>query len=211
MRHFLQLGALEPLAKGNLRLVYAHPDGPGLVVKVMRPEAVELRYDGGAPWFKRWRRYRHYVLFIREIHEYVAAYARHGKSLPFVQRIVGFVETDLGLGLVTDAIRDSRGNLAPTLATLIETGGYDRVAEAALESFIRQLLESDLVVADLHERNLVYSALPGGEPHFVMIDGIGDSNILPLKSLSRTLNNRSRRKRVTRLRQRIALRQSNFR
>jgi len=195
-----------PLAEGTVRLVYEHPEKADYLIKVMRPELVSKRYGEGAAWFRRGRRYDPYLLFLREIREFVAAFASHGHSLPFAQKIRGLVETDSGLGLVTEAVRGPDGNLAPTLATLIAQGGFDAAAETRLETFLAELLECGLVVADLHERNVVYGCAANGERIFVMIDGIGSSNLLPLKNWSGALNRRSKEKRVARLRQRIARR-----
>jgi len=46
----------------------------------------------------------------------------------------------------------------------------------------------------------------GELPIFVIIDGLGSSNLLPLKSWSRTLNRLSKLKRIARLKKRIARR-----
>ena len=207
----LALKHLQPIAKGNVRFVFEHPDTPDLLIKVMRPDLVEARYGEGAAWFRRGRRFDPYLLFIREIREYVAAYASHGRSLPFAQTVRGLVETDLGLGLVTDAARGPDGNLAPTAAKLIQVGDFDEVAEQALEEFLGGLLESDLIVSDLHERNIVYASGKDGARRFVMIDGLGSSNLLAFKCWSRALNRRSKVKRIERLRKRIAGRVEAFR
>lgn len=204
----LMLKDQTPIATGGVRLVFEHPLDPDLLVKVMRPEVVETRYGAGTPWYKRRRRYRQYVIFIREISEYVASYASHGESLPCAVQIAGLVETDLGLGMVMFAARDADGKLAPTLATLIETGRFDDSAKIALENFFAELLQSSLVLADLHERNLVFAAGADGKNRFVMIDGTGASGFLPLKTISRTLNRRNKRAKIRRLRKRIELRQS---
>ena len=202
----LELKHLEPIAKGSARLVFGHPERPDLLVKVLRPKLLESRYGEGAAWFRRRRRYDPYLLFLREIREYVAAYASHGHSLRIAQKVRGLVETDLGLGLLVEAVRGADGALAPTVAKLIANGTYDEAAQAALERFLSELLENDIVIADLHERNLVYVGGAGGVPHYVMIDGLGSSTLVPFKSWSRTLNRRSKLRRIRRLRARIARR-----
>jgi hypothetical protein len=206
----LALRHLPPLAKGSVRWVFEHPETPALLVKVMRPDLVEARYGESAAWFRRVRRHDPYVLFLREIREYVAGYASAGHALSFAQKVCGLVETDLGLGLVTEAARGADGKLAPTAARLIQVGEFDDAAEAALEKFLQGLLESDLVVSDLHERNIVYASGPDGERRFVMIDGLGCSNLLPFKSWFRSVNRRSKEKRIVRLRKRIAGRVAAF-
>jgi len=205
----LQLQHLTPLAHGAVRLVFAHPQEPGMLVKVMRPELIKKRYGAGAAWFRKGRRYDPYLQFLREIREYVAAYASHGGSLPIAQKVCGLIETDLGLGLVTEAVRGADGELAPTLARVIEVGGFDAGAQAALERFLTELLAAEVVVGDLHERNVVYAAGEGGG-QWVMIDGLGSANLVPLKSWSRALNRRSKERRIARLRGRIARRLAAF-
>jgi hypothetical protein len=200
----LHLKHLQPLAKGNVRLVFEHPSNPALLVKVMRPDHVESRYGGGAAWFRRGRRFEHYLLFVREIREYVATYAAAGHAVLFAQQVCGLVETDLGLGLVTEAALGSDGKLAPTLAKLVQIGQFDPEAEEALERFFVDLLGSVLVISDLHERNVVYACGRDGKRRFVMIDGLGSSTILPFKNWSGWLNRRSKVKRIARLRLRIA-------
>ena len=208
---YLELKDSEPIAKGGLRLVYPYPGDPSRLVKVMRPDKAASRYgEEGGSWFRRNRRHGQYILFVREIREYIAAYASHGVSLPFVQRIRGLIETDLGLGLVLDAARDREGRLAPTLAKVIQTGAYDQSAREALETFVKEMLECDVVLADLHERNLVYAVDQEGAMRFVMIDGFGSSTIFPLKSWFPSINRRSKEKRVRRLRKRIAMRTDAF-
>src|SRR5688572_28872606 len=90
----------SPIAQGRMRSVYPHPTDPGLVIKVIRPEVIDQRWGSGQPWYKTRRRFRQYISYMRETVEYVAMYARYGKSLPFAQKVSGFIETDLGLGLV---------------------------------------------------------------------------------------------------------------
>ena len=205
----LQLKALEPIARGNLRLVFEHPENRALLVKVMRPEAVESRYADTRPWYKKRRRFSAYLLFAREVHEFVAAHAAGGRALPIAQEISGLVETDMGLGLVTPALRGDDGNLAPTLAHLINRDIFTAEAKTELETFLTGLLESPLVVSDLHERNLVYARHPGTGCHrFVMIDGIGAPTFMPFKVWFPALNRRSKISRIKRLRNRLALRES---
>lgn len=172
----------------------------------MRPDLVERRYNGLRSWLKPLRRYGPYAVFLREIQEFIAAYAALGRAAPFAQSVHGLVETDLGLGLVVGAVRGPDGALAPKLAKLISAGGFDGLARRALDETLDALLESDIVLADLHERNLVYQNLAGGSPRFVMIDGIGSSTLVPCKNWSRLFNRYSKCRRILRLRQRIARR-----
>lgn len=194
----------SPIAQGRMRYVYPHPADSGLVVKVIRPDVIDERWGSGQSWYKAQRRFGQYISYMRETAEYVAMYSRYGRSLPFAQKVVGFVETDLGLGLVIAAALDREGKLAPSLSTLVNSGLLNDEISQNLEKFILQVMDCDIIVADLHGGNIVYAYTPEEGDHFVMIDGLGLSNILPLKAVFARLNRKSKRRHVARLRERIA-------
>ncbi|RYD46921.1 MAG: hypothetical protein EOP85_06460 [Verrucomicrobiaceae bacterium] len=202
----LHLSHLTPIASGQMRLVFRHPGDPNLLVKVIRPDVIDARWGSGLKWYKSNRRFRQYISFVREIEEYIAVYTSHGCSVPFLQKVVGLVDTDYGLGLIVEAAVDSEGRLAPTLWKMVLEKNLHDEARAALELFFEQVLASSVVVADMHPGNLVYVETPGEPGHFVMIDGLGVSNIIPFKVISSRINRRSKVRRIERLRQRIATR-----
>lgn len=205
----LKLKDQTPLTMGRSRLVFEHPDDPSLIVKVVRPDVVDDRFGRGTAWYKRRRRYGRFLSYVRELQEYIAVHAAHNHSPPFLQKVIGLAETDLGLGLVTEAARDAEGNLAPNLGALIATGRFDSAARARLDIFLKQVLDCDVVISDMNVGNLVYAFTPGRESGFVLIDGIGNSNPLPFKTLSRKINRRSKLKRFERLYNRIRTRLDN--
>jgi hypothetical protein len=204
--NWLQLKNRTPLNKGNSRLVFEHPDNPDQIVKVLRPDLMETRYGSGAPWRKRCRRYGRFRSYVREIQEYLAVYAKEDHAPPFLQTVIGLVETDLGLGLVTNAARDKDGSLAPNIAMLISAGRFDSTVRRDLELFYQNIRGCDVVISDMNVGNLVYAFDETYGYHFVLIDGLGNANMLPLKTLSRTINRRSKRKRYERLYKRITTR-----
>lgn len=208
-RRFLQVTTRKPLNNGHSRLVFEHPDDPSLVVKVLRPDVIEDRFGKGIRWYKRPRRSGPFLSYVREIQEYVAMYSVHRQRLPFLQTVVGLVETDLGLGLVTEAARDRQGNIAPNIAMLIERGQFDSTVRGDLEIYLHQILACDVIISDMNVGNLVYAYSEPDGNHFVLIDGLGNANILPLKSLSRRINRRSKIQRFKRLYHRIATRLEN--
>jgi hypothetical protein len=189
----IQLQHAEPLAKGHSRLVFQHPHRKDWLIKVIRPEVIEKRFGSGASWYKRRRRYGRYLSYIRETQEYIAAWASHGRELPFLQKIIGFETTDFGLGLVMEAVRDADGELAPNLAMLISSGRFDKVVRENLAIFLDRLLEADVIVSDMNVGNLVYAHDPVHQDHFVLIDGLGNNTLWPLKAISRRINRRSKR------------------
>lgn len=199
------LSHLEPIASGNNRDVFAHPEDADLLIKTVKPEVLERRSGREAPWRKRlFRRYRQYQTFLRECQEHVVSRLDAGGIPHFVHTIVGFVDTDRGLGLVTMAERDHSGAYAKTLLEMIEEGLLDEQAERALEEFKNAFLHSDVIITDLGLGNLVYSYNEKSGPRFVLIDGYGEKNIIPFNSAFKWCHMRSKRKRLNRLTRAVA-------
>jgi len=173
------------------------------LVKVIRPEVIEDRFGKNTKWYKKRRRFGKYISYIREIQEYLAVREANEDDTPFLQRIVGFSRTDLGLGLVLEAVRWTDGTLAPSLRKLIHSGKFDTNAQDALRIFFDQLLNCSVVVSDLNMSNIVYGSNKDGGHHFVLIDGIGNNSLLPFKTINKWINHHSKRGRFKRLKARI--------
>ena len=192
----LRLTGETPLAVGHLRSVYQHPQHRDELIKIMRADVVATRWDGRGRWLKRLPRTRHYVGYLRELKEYIAARARAPGIDPPIARMIGVVDTDLGLGVVSEKVLDAQGALAPTLAVMYERArGFTPAMNVALDVFLEGLLACNLIVGDMHAWNIVHGTDSRGGPRFVMIDGFGEKHAIPLSSMSRTIN-RYRTKRL---------------
>jgi hypothetical protein len=187
----LELAQLVPLKTGNVRAVYQHPREPPLLVKVIRREAYERRWARGR-WWKRLPRALHYAGYVRELKEYIALQARAPDRHAPIARTVGIVETDLGLGLVSEKVVDASGALAPSLhAIFLQHGALPAWAADALENFREELLRDNVIVGDLHAGNIVHgSDSRGVPPRFILVDGFGEKNVIPFNSMSRGRNAR---------------------
>lgn len=179
----------EVVACGSTRNVYRHPDDPSLLIKVIRPAAIEERFGRGAPWYKyKGRRYGHLIAYLREIREQIAVNAIGGDHPPYLQKIVGIVDTDMGMGFVVEAVLARDGSYARTVAELIQRGQLDRSAREKLDQFLDALVASPVIVADLNTSNVVLGHRPELGDHFVLIDGIGFKNVIPLERMSNLAN-----------------------
>jgi hypothetical protein len=205
LRGCIQLNQCTPIASGNNRDVFAHPDDPALLIKTIKPDAYARRAARGARWTTHcFRRYKQYLSFLRECQEHIVS-RLHPDGIPdFVHAVVGFVDTDRGLGLVFRAERDRSGAYAKTLANLIAEGLYDEEARQALDRFTCSFLASSVIVTDLGTKNLVYAYDVDHGQHFVLIDGYGEKNFIPINSLFKWFHRRTQRKRVMRLGKAIA-------
>ncbi len=197
----LRLRAATPLAIGQLREIYAHPRDPGLLVKVVREDVVGTRWSGWQRWHKRLPRALHYAGYVRELKEYIAVQARHPGAAAPICVMVGLVDTDLGLGLVSELVAGADGAPGPTLGKLYECErGFPAWVEDALAVFLRDLLASNVIVGDLHAWNIVHGSDSLGGPRFVLVDGFGEKNIVPRNSMSSAVNGWNTRRLYRRMR-----------
>ena len=197
----------EIIAAGRTRDVYRHPDDASLLIKVIRPSAIAERYGRGAPWYKfKRRRYRHLIAYLREVREQIAVHATGEPHPNFLQKIVGFVDTDMGMGLVVEAVRAADGSSAPTVADLAGKGQLDASRLAALDRFLDEMVNSPVIVADLNPFNVVYGGGADGVDHFVLIDGIGHKNLIPLERMSTRINRWTKARKADRFRQMVSAR-----
>lgn len=191
----------SPVMAGNNRDIYVHPDDPELLLKVIKESTKEMHFGPNADWKKksRFRRYYHYMTFVRECCEYIVGYLDKERKPEFTQEVVGFVDTNLGLALITKAERDRDGSYAKTLSKLIAEDLFDAEARNALNEFKRSFMESRVMVTDLSIRNLVYSYDEGFGHRFFVIDGYGQKNIIPFTTFCERSRLRNKRKRLERL------------
>jgi hypothetical protein len=184
----LRLASDTPLAVGHLRSVFQHPLHGDELIKVMRADAVASRWNAPARWHKRLPRTRHYVGYLRELKEYIGARARAPDVDAPIARMIGVVDTDLGLGLVSEKVVDASGGLAPTLAAVYEKRGFTPELNEALTGFLRGLLDGNVIVGDMHAWNIVLGSDSRGGPRLIMIDGFGEKHAIPISSMSRAIN-----------------------
>jgi hypothetical protein len=183
----LALGRCTPVAEGYMRRVYAHPHRHDALVKVIRADTQRARTRGARNWLKRRGRTRQYVVFLREIREYLALRARAPQAAP-ISHIFGFEHTDAGLGLVVERLHGEDGALAPTLIDLFTRHGDAPWLREGIAALFDALREHHVVVSDVNPGNVVHGRGSDGVARFALVDGFGDKNVIPLCSLSKRYN-----------------------
>jgi hypothetical protein len=195
----LALEGRRPVATGASRLVHQHPRDPELLVKTMRPDFLAGRRVN-LRWYHRFKRARIFSIFVREISEQLVLIGKGEEPRAFLQRIVGFEDTDLGLGMVVEALRAPDGKLAPSLQWVVTRNEFDEAARRDLERFFAAILESHVVVGALNPRNILYAADPAGGRSFVLIDGFGEGALIPLMGMFPAWSRRAKQRHVRQLR-----------
>jgi hypothetical protein len=206
----LSLRDKTPLIEGTHRVLYEVDGAPHLVVKVMRRRVTVKPRN-----FVKLLKYRfrdrylpsaHYRFLYREYKTYIdiKLAQEQRRQAPPIAELRGLVQTDLGMGMLAEKIVSRTGALASTVHAMFLAGELDRHL-AGLTHFARSLFDWNLRVNDLNSVNIVLG-WRGGHDEFVIIDGLGDSNIVPIRSWSTRANRRSLEKRLARMADRLALR-----
>lgn len=193
----LRVNDLKFLGKGTVKFVYEDPAYPDRVIKIIRPELVAQ--DGGFAKHGRLKRsfaQGVYRQFRREIVQFLElsknAYQQPSRVFP-IEISHGLVMTDQGLGLITEKITGPNGK-PQTLEHLAEQGALQAKHFAALEHFFNECVELHLVFGEVNIAGLMYTESRTGKPEFVLVDGIGEKLLIPVRSWFKGVNTRYIRK-----------------
>ncbi len=184
----LEISESDLVAAGTRRRVYRHPQTADKVIKIFWDDQVPAarRARRRGRWFKSLARFDDNENDYRQFRRV----ERHfGTAIRCIYRIYGYVETTLGRGLVTEHVRNADGTTSDTLAEHVRKCGAGRVLPA-LEELFDELARYHVVAKDPHVENVLVRECGGGRLELVVIDGLGDNNVIPFATLSRRLNNR---------------------
>jgi hypothetical protein len=191
------------VAKGRHYLVYRDPMNEQILFKVRYPEFRQYQPEQNKYLIKRLiNQYRFSKSYVREFIELIRLRFYYRERLPwFIQKLIGFADTNLGFALLVKAERGQDGQYAKSLSTLIKTRQVTDQVRADLEIFYQELAHSTLVITDLHPGNLVYAYDAQRGNHFVLIDGYGDKTLIPMLRMSSYLRKRTRLSKIKQLKQ----------
>ena len=197
---YLDLSTAVLVARGKTRLIFQHEQLPGMLVKVLRPElhSHDEPAAGALARFKRrvqpYRRLGAYRSIQREVREFLIFRSRCLEDAWPIAKIYGFVETELGLALLTERMTAPGGGLAPTIETLLDEGRFQAQHRTALHQFFDALEKYHICLCDLHTGNIVYVGDDKTTGRFVAVDGLGTRTLVPLRDWFPSLNARRTRR-----------------
>jgi len=201
----VQLSHLEPFARGGNRLCYVHPDDPQCCIKVRRPDFTlkDCRRKKGFPrnlrplsYFDDNREEQEVITHLRE--------TRGERIHQHIYRCDGFIETDLGPGLLTELVRDADGRISVSLKQELWERGYPEPTRQAVEVLGAFWLDYLIPSRELLTHNIVVQKDSNGDIcRLVVIDGLGSPNLLPFDWLPKSVRRHKVAQRLRRLRKRI--------
>jgi hypothetical protein len=194
----LYLDPADEIARGGARRIFRHPTHPELLIKTL----LERSREKAMKWPRSLRPSPQFMSFERETTGFLVAFSESGSPCPFIAPVVGFVETNHGLGMVVRAVTSDDGNLGRTLQQIAEEDGIAPTVERAIERFLEWAAGTRVVIHDLSPRNLVM-----GSRELTLVDGFGDRTLIPVRTYSSLLNARGNAQRIAMLRRWLAHKQ----
>jgi hypothetical protein len=204
----IDLAAIPPLRQGQLRNIRVLPGFPGLILKTIRPERVDMRgFVHSKNAIRNLRPRGCQTVPLRELEEFLIQCRRRHRQVGYrlpIAHVHGLVATTEGIGMLVERIADAQGGLAPTIGELINTNAIGSGHVAALETWWRTCRADHVVVGDLHAGNIAYTECRSGGPECVCIDGFGEKSFFPVHRLSRRINARKLDRVMRRMMERLS-------
>ncbi|WP_336368408.1 YrbL family protein [Marinobacter sp. C2H3] len=201
----LTLSDQAPFAQGGNRLCFVHPEDPGRCVKVRRPDfsLADRRRKKGFP--KNLKPLSSFDDNLEEARVMASLEHRYGdRAFRHISRCFGFVDTDMGRGLVSELIRDSDGAIAQTLKKVLWDEGFTDECRSAVETLSTFWEREAIPSRDLLLHNIVVQRADGGGiQRLVVIDGLGSAGLVPAHWLPIAAQRRKAARKTSNLLQRI--------
>lgn len=200
----LTLTDKQPFARGGNRLCYVHPENSKLCVKVRRPDFTleDRRRKKGFP-----KNLRPLSAFDDNLEEYreMQFLEQHfgDRAFQHISRCYGFVDTDMGKGLVSELIRNPDGRIAVTLKQYLWDHGLTDQVRQVIEAFIDFWTFELIPSRDLLLHNIVVEMDSDAPRRLVVIDGLGATGLLPFQWHPRFFRARRVNSKIKNFRERI--------
>lgn len=118
-----------------------------------------------------------------EEYKYYKRLVRRGIDWSRIARCYGWVETNLGRGLVFELACDPDGTPSVTFQEYMEKNEFDSEIRDELKNLKEYLLINNIVLCDLRTSNILCQNL-GGRPFLKFVDGVGNRDYIKLGSWS---------------------------
>lgn len=189
----LNVDELQLIGEGGYKVVYQHPTDNKKVIKLMRPQ--RIAEDGT---FKKHGRFKKHSMqgmyrqFRREIIQYLELCKNNYKIKDYqfpVETPYDFLPTSIGLGITVEKIISPSGGVE-SLANLVENNKFDSKHLIALEKFFQDCIDLHVVFGEVNANGILYTEKRNNRPEFVLVDGIGEKLVIPLRSFFKKNNTR---------------------
>jgi hypothetical protein len=190
------------IAIGSSRLIYIHPDNNKKLIKVFKPsQTPEMRRK--TIWYKRFQSLEKFNENKRDFIEHQKARGKCHEAALSVCNVYGIEKTNYGDGLIEERICDIDGNTSITLKDYVQNNGL-KIVSSNIDDLFDIFSNNHILFRDAYEMNILVQELDV-EFRLVVIDGLGESNLIPYASFSKTLNARKLRHKKERMIRRLSV------
>ena len=183
MKPELVLTDNDLIAKGNDRYVFQHPHDSQLLIKVVIPGIAKYKSK------------------IREIYRDIKECKPNNQTDSlYMQKMIGLVETNKGVGQIIVKECDEDNHIAPTLYQLALNKKLDDSKLQKLNVFFEWFVNTSVIINSLHCKNIVYAwDSVRQEYRFKVIDGFGDKTLFQVSKLSQSIRDKNKIKCLKRM------------
>jgi hypothetical protein len=164
----------ELIGTGVHRKCYIHPENDNQCIKIVYRE-------GGDAETNREQKYYRYL-------------AKRCIPWEMLARFHGNIDTNLGPGAVFDLIRDYDENISKTLDTYFKPTDETSVSYAnifqSLFELKHYLLKYNIITMAFKPKNILYKRLSETTGRCVIVDGIGNSDFIPICTYNKLFGNK---------------------
>lgn len=166
----IEIAKSDFIGEGSHRACYAHPENKDRCIKV------------GALNSKESRRERACYKLLQ----------KRGITWDSLSQFYGFVETNMGPGEEFDLVRDHDGEISKTLEHYLETDDdaersdlYYQSLKKAVSFLKSDIYDQVILVRTILTENILYKKTNADEGRLVIIDNIGNTDLLPICDYSK--------------------------
>ena len=182
----IRLSGQLPFASGCKRDCYVHPHNPDLIVKIIPPDRSIQALHAKKLWLRRMLQTPESMDANRgEREKYEQLNRRFDnlrEAIPYLVEYHGQVQTDLGEGLVFQAIKNHDGAMSETILSAAQTGGYIKANLLRALEFLTSNRGDSTIYNDVGNNNLVIQVLDSQHSEYKLwvIDGINCRALIPI-------------------------------
>lgn len=180
----IEFSSLESaFSSGGNRLCFVDPNDELRCIKIARPERAPEKKRAGKSFPSNLRPLSYFDENIADLSVYEHIEKAIGKdAYKLIPKCYGFVETNLGLGLASELIKDTDGQISMNLMQYVWLFGCTNTLENALQRFLMQWQSLGMPSRNLLLHNIVVQQNTGEDTiiRLVVIDGLGWPDLIPL-------------------------------
>ncbi len=184
------------VGKGATRYVYIHPDDPTKILKIYRPGHTPKMIQKRR-WFRRLAPTSRFAANRRDLVENTKFRDRHPFLRSNICEVYGYTETSMGPAIIAERVLNEDGQTSHTLREHVKKGMPEDLTEP-LKALYKIFGDNHVLLRDEGAGNILVRR-KGSEFELVVVDGLGDSNVIKYATWSKFMNRTKLERKLQRL------------